>query len=134
MKKLFQLSIHPIAYLIFAIGAVLLAYLTYANLQKGFIFNDEAYYLSYYSNNGDYLSFDRTNFFRIFRFLYTPNIYHFRIISITTLVLNNFLLCYTIFKYLKFNSSIFLFSLLGVFIGFETWKINNLIILASVYS
>jgi hypothetical protein len=128
MKKLLQNNIYFLSSLIFFIGAAFAAYITYSNLDKGFIFNDEAYYLSYYSNNGDYLSFDRTNFFRIFKFLYTPNIYHFRIISITILVLSNFLLGYCTFKYLKFNSNIVFFSLLGIFIGFETWGISNLII------
>ncbi|SIQ04681.1 hypothetical protein SAMN05880574_104132 [Chryseobacterium sp. RU37D] len=128
MKNLLQKPVPFLSCLVFAVGGVLTAYLTYANLDKGFIFNDEAYYLSYYNNDGSYLSFDRTNFFRIFKFLYTPNIYHFRIISITTLVLSNFLLCYSTFKYLRFNINIVLYSLLGIFIGFETWSINNLII------
>ncbi|WP_027380404.1 hypothetical protein [Chryseobacterium daeguense] len=128
MKKLLQNPAYFFACIVFLFGAVFLAYITYDNLDKGFIFNDEAYYLSYYSNHGDYLSFDRTNFFRIFRFLYTPNIYHFRIISITALVLSNFLLCITVFKYLKFNNRLYFYSLLGIFIGFESWNISNLII------
>lgn len=128
MKKLLQNPTQTIIYFVFIMGAVLLAYLTYTNLDKGFIFNDEAYYLSYYKNKGESLSFDRTNFFRIFRFLYTPNIYHFRIISITALVLSNFLLCFSVFKYLNFKYNIFIFSLLGILIGFESWGINNLII------
>ncbi|EJL67647.1 hypothetical protein [Chryseobacterium populi] len=128
MKKLLQNPAHFFACIVFLIGTVFLACLTYHHLDKGFIFNDEAYYLSYYKNKGESLSFDRTNFFRIFRFLYTPNIYHFRIISITTLVLSNFLLCCTIFKYLKFDNSLFFYSLIGIFIGFESWNISNLII------
>ncbi|MEY8758564.1 hypothetical protein [Chryseobacterium tongliaoense] len=128
MKKLFQYPVNILLFFVFIAGTVLLAYLTYSNLDKGFIFNDEAYYLSYYRNKGEYLSFDRTNFFRIFKFLYTPNIYHFRIISITTLVLSNFLLCFTVLKFLKFKNSIFIYSLIGIIIGFESWQINNLII------
>lgn len=128
MKKLLQNPAQTLSCFVFVIGAALLAYLTYMNLDKGFIFNDEAYYLSYYKNKGESLSFDRTNFFRIFKFLYTPNIYHFRIISITTLVLSNFLLCFTVFKFLKFKNNILFFSLLGIFIGFESWNINNLIV------
>lgn len=128
MKKVLQNPVYFLSCLIFLIATAFLAYLTYSNLDKGFIFNDEAYYLSYYSNNGGYLSFDRTNFFRIFRFLYTPNIYHFRVISITTLVVSNFLLCYSTFKYLRFNNYLVLYSLLGIFIGFESWSISNLII------
>lgn len=113
---------------IFLLAALILAFITYTNLDKGFIFNDEAYYLSYYRNQGESLSFDRTNYFRIFKFLYTPNIHHFRFISITLLVLSNFLLCFTTFKYLNFKRNIFLLSSLGIFIGFETWSISNLII------
>ncbi|MDQ0591909.1 MFS family permease [Chryseobacterium ginsenosidimutans] len=128
MKKLLQNPAHMLCCFIFIIGAAFLAYITYSNLDKGFIFNDEAYYLSYYRNKGESLSFDRTNFFRIFRFLYTPNIYHFRIISITALVLSNFLLCFTAFKYLNFKNNILVLSLLGIFIGFQSWNINNLII------
>lgn len=128
MDKLLQNPIRTVTYIIFIIGTALLAYITYANLDKGFVFNDEAYYLSYYKNKGESLSFDRTNFFRIFRFLYTPNIYHFRIISITTLVLSNFLLCFTVFKYFKLKNNVIIFSLLGIIIGFQSWGINNLII------
>lgn len=128
MNKLLQNPAQVLIYSVFIIGAVVLGYITYTNLDKGFIFNDEAYYLSYYKNTGESLSFDRTNFFRIFKFLYTPNIYHFRIISITTLVLSNFLLCFTAFKYLRFKNSIVIFSLLGIFIGFQSWGISNLII------
>ncbi|SDQ35556.1 hypothetical protein SAMN05421664_1291 [Chryseobacterium soldanellicola] len=128
MKKILQNPTHTLSCLLFLTGAVFLAYLTYSNLDKGFIFNDEAYYLSYYRNKGESLSFDRTNFFRIFKFLYTPNIYHFRIISITALVLSNFLLCFTVFKYVNFKKNIFFLSFLGVFIGFNSWQINNLII------
>ena len=113
---------------IFCIGAIFVATITYMNLDKGFIFNDEAYYLSYYKNKGESLSFDRTNFFRIFKFLYTPNIYHFRIISITTLVLSNFLLFFSVLKFFKLNKYIVPLSTLGILIGFETWSIINLII------
>jgi len=128
MNNLLQNPVKISIYFVFIIGSLLLAYLTYANLDKGFIFNDEAYYLSYYKNKGESLSFDRTNFFRIFRFLYTPNVYHFRIISITTLVLSNFLLCFSVFKYLNLKNNIFILSLLGILIGFESWSISNLII------
>ncbi|WP_223558146.1 hypothetical protein [Chryseobacterium lathyri] len=128
MNKSLPNPLQILIYFVFAAGAVLLAYLTYANLDKGFIFNDEAYYLSYYKNKGESLSFDRTNFFRIFKFLYTPNIYHFRIISITTLVLSNFLLCFSVFRYLNLKGNIFIVSLLGIFLGFESWAISNLII------
>ncbi|SEF94822.1 hypothetical protein SAMN05421847_1108 [Halpernia humi] len=128
MKKLLQNPIYLLSSLVFLIGAVVLAYLTYSNLDKGFIFNDEAYYLSYYRNTGESLSFDRSNFFRIFKFLYTPNIYHFRIISITTLVLSNFLLCFSVFKFLNFKKYIFFLSFLGIFIGFQSWEINNLVL------
>lgn len=128
MNKLFQNPVQILIYFVLITGAVFLGYLTYANLDKGFIFNDEAYYLSYYKNKGESLSFDRTNFFRIFRFLYTPNIYHFRIISITALVLSNFLFCFSVFRYFNLKNNIFILSLLGILIGFESWAINNLII------
>lgn len=128
MKKLFTNPVHIIPSIVFIVGALFLGLVTYSNLNKGFIFNDEAYYLSYFKNKGESLSFDRTNFFRIFKFLYTPNIYHFRIISITALVASNFLFIFSVLKYLKFDNKLFIYSLLGVFIGFETWSINNLII------
>lgn len=113
---------------IFLIGTLIVACITYLNLDKGFIFNDEAYYLSYYKNQGESLSFDRTNFFRIFKFLYTPNVYIFRIISITTLVLSNFLLFFTTLKYFDFKKNIIFLSFLGILIGFESWSISNLIL------
>ncbi|WP_449399771.1 hypothetical protein [Chryseobacterium wanjuense] len=74
MKKVLQNPVYFLSCLIFLIASAFLAYLTYSNLDKGFIFNDEAYYLSYYSNNGDYLSFDRTNFSEYLSF-YTLRIF-----------------------------------------------------------
>ncbi|MCX8522331.1 hypothetical protein OF897_00145 [Chryseobacterium formosus] len=128
MNKILQNSGLTLSSFIFFIGALFLACITYMNLDQGFIFNDEAYYLSYYKNQGESLSFDRTNFFRIFKFLYTPNIYIFRIISITALVLSNFLLFFSTLKYFDFKKNIFLLSFLGILIGFETWSISNLIL------
>ncbi|MCX8533626.1 hypothetical protein [Chryseobacterium luquanense] len=128
MNKILQNSGTTLYSIIFFIGALFVACITYMNLDKGFIFNDEAYYLSYYKNQGESLSFDRTNFFRIFKFLYTPNVYIFRIISITTLVLSNFLLFFSTLKYFNFKKNIFFLSFLGILIGFETWSISNLIL------
>ncbi len=126
MKFIQKIDIYKIFSVIIIIGTVFLGYITYANLGKGFIFNDEAYYLSYFKNKGEYLSFDRTNYFRIFKFLYTPDIHRFRINTTTTLILSNFILYFCVFKYFKINKYIFVFSLIGIFVAFHTWSITNL--------
>jgi len=125
--KIFQnIDIYKIFSIIIVIGTVYLGYITYTNLGKGLIFNDEAYYLSYYRNKGEILSFDRTNYFRIFKFLYTPDLHRFRINTITALVISNFVLYFCVFRYFKIDKCILFFSLTGIFIGFYTWSMTNL--------
>lgn len=128
MNNISRLLTTKMTYFIFALCAIFIATLTYLNLDKGFIFNDEAYYLFHYKNKGQMLTLDRTNFFRIFEFLYTPNIHLFRIVSITTLVISNFVMCFAVLKYLEIKGNVFLYSTVGIFIGFHTWSITNLII------
>ena len=126
MRFLEKIDVQKLLAVIIVIAAVFIGYITYANLDKGFIFNDEAYYLSYYKNKGEILSFDRTNYFRIFEFLYTPDLYQFRINTITTLALSNVLLFFCVFKYFKITKYSLFFSLIGAFIAFSTWSMTNL--------
>lgn len=126
MKFIQKIDVYKILSIIALIGTVLLGYITYTNLGKGIIFNDEAYYLSYFKNKGEALSFDRTNYFRIFKFLYTPDIHRFRINTTTTLIISNFILYFCVLKYFKVKQYIFFFSLIGIFIAFHTWGITNL--------
>jgi len=126
MRFIQKIDIYKIFSILVVIATVFVGYITYANLGKGLIFNDEAYYLSYFKNKGEYLSFDRTNYFRIFKFLYTPDIHQFRINTTTALIISNFILCFSVLKYFRIEKYTFFFSLIGVFIAFHTWSITNL--------
>lgn len=126
MKLLQKIDFYKFFAILLVLGTAIIGYITFSNLGKGLIFNDEVYYLSYYNRNAADFSFDRTNYFRIFKFLYTPDIHQFRINTITVLIISNFILFYSVFKYFKIGKYPIFFSLIGVFVAFFTWSITNL--------
>jgi hypothetical protein len=114
--------------LIFVIGALFTGYIVYANLNKGFIFNDEAFYLFFYRDHETLPTVDATNFYRIFRFIYTENIYLFRVITYGLLNISTFLLYFFANKYYKLKVNAFLLAFLGITLNFTTWGISNIVL------
>ncbi|WP_326981880.1 hypothetical protein VUJ46_16825 [Chryseobacterium sp. MYb264] len=106
----------------FMIATLVMGYLVYSNFNKGFVMNDEAYYLFHFKNLPDMITIDSTNYFRIFKVFYTENIYHFRIISFLLLNVSSFLLYFVIAKYYALKIPSLLFGFLGTSINFLTWQ------------
>lgn len=113
---------------IFVIGAFFTGYIVYSNLNKGFIFNDEAFYLFFYRDHETLPTIDATNFYRIFRFIYTENIYLFRVITYGLLNTSTFLLYFLASKYYKLKVNAFLLGFLGITLNFLTWGISNIVL------
>ena len=61
MKTLKHNYFNGIGFL-FLFGAFFMGYLVYSNLDKGFIFNDEAFYLFFYRDHQSLPTVDATNF------------------------------------------------------------------------
>ncbi|MFP3591683.1 hypothetical protein [Chryseobacterium sp. SIMBA_038] len=106
---------------IFLLGALFMGYFVYSNLNKGFIMNDEAYYLVHFRDFNKIITVDATNYFRIFQVFYTDNIYHFRLITYALLNVSSYLLFFLVGKYYKLKISPFLFGVLGLCMNFLTW-------------
>ncbi|KXH83013.1 hypothetical protein [Chryseobacterium kwangjuense] len=107
--------------ILFIISSLVMGYLVYSNFNKGFVMNDEAYYLFHFKDIKNVLTVDATNYFRIFKVFYTNNIYHFRIITFLLLNSSSFLLFYSISKYYNLKIHPVLFGFLGTSINFLTW-------------
>lgn len=127
MEK-FQFKYANILSWIIVIGSVFMGYIVYSNLDKGFIFNDEAFYLFHYRNHDSLPTIDSTNFYRIFKFLYTENIYQFRVITYILLNTSTFLLYFFASKYYQLKVNPFLISFLGITINFLSWGISNIVL------
>lgn len=106
----------------FIIATLVMGYLVYSNFNKGFVMNDEAYYLFHFKDINNIITIDSTNYFRIFKVFYTDNIYHFRVITFLLLNSSSFLLFYSISKYYKLKIHPLLFAFLGTSINFMTWQ------------
>jgi hypothetical protein len=113
---------------VFVLGALFIGFIVYSNLNKGFIFNDEAYYLFFYRDHESLPTVDATNFYRIFKFIYTENIYHFRIITYGLLNLSTYLLYFFGSRYYKLKASPFLLGFLGICFNFWAWGISNIVL------
>jgi len=113
---------------IFVIGALFTGFIVYSNLNKGFIFNDEAFYLFFYKDHKSLPTIDSTNFYRIFRFLFTENIYKFRIITYGLLNISTFIFYFLANKYYKLKVNPFFIGILGIAINFFTWGMSNIVI------
>ncbi|MCW3160398.1 hypothetical protein [Chryseobacterium oryctis] len=113
---------------IFVIGAIFTGYIVYSNLDKGFIFNDEAFYLFFYRDHDTLPTIDATNFYRIFKVLYTENIYLFRCITYGLLNISTFIFYFLISKYYNLKVNAFLIGCLGIALNFITWGISNIVI------
>ncbi|WP_415325244.1 hypothetical protein [Chryseobacterium sp. MMS23-Vi53] len=113
---------------IFVIGALFTGFIVYSNLDKGFIFNDEAFYLFLYKDHESLPTVDSTNFYRIFKFLFTENIYKFRLITYGLLNISTFIFYFLASKYYKLKVSPFFIGILGITINFFTWGISNIAI------
>lgn len=127
MEK-FQHKYENVLSWIFVIGAFFTGYIVYSNLNKGFIFNDEAFYLFFYRDHDTLPTIDATNFYRIFRFIYTENIYLFRTITYGLLNASTFLLYFFTSKYYKLKVNAFLLGFLGITLNFLTWGISNIVL------
>ncbi|MBB4806611.1 hypothetical protein HNP38_001907 [Chryseobacterium defluvii] len=114
--------------LVFLIGALFTGYIVYSNLDKGFIFNDEAFYLFFYRDHETLPTIDATNFYRIFHVFFTENIYLFRCITYGLLNISTFLLFFFISRYYKLKVNALLIGFLGVMINFLTWRISNIVL------
>jgi len=113
---------------IFVIGSLFIGYIVYSNLDKGFIFNDEAFYLFLYRDHESLPTVDSTNFYRIFKFIYTENIYHFRIITYALLNISTFIVYFFAAKYYKLKANAFLMGFLGITVNFVSWGISNIVL------
>lgn len=127
MEK-FQYKYENILSWIFVIGSFFMGYIVYSNMDKGFIFNDEAFYLFHYRDHGSLPTIDSTNFYRIFKFLFTENIYHFRIITYALLNISTFLVYSFAAKYYKLKVNAFLIGFLGITMNFVSWGISNIVL------
>ncbi|MGG5208986.1 hypothetical protein ACQWU4_08555 [Chryseobacterium sp. MIQD13] len=113
---------------IFVIGSLFIGYIVYSNLDKGLIFNDEAFYLFLYRDHETLPTVDSTNFYRIFNFLFTENIYRFRITTYVLLNISTFLLYFFASKYYKLKVNAFLISFLGITVNFISWGVSNIVL------
>lgn len=113
---------------LFLAGALFAGFLVYTNLDKGLIFNDEAYYLFHFREYKNILTVDASNFFRIFQVFYTDNIYHFRLITYVVLNISTFLLFYFASRYFRLKTHPILIGFLGIVINFLSWSAINIVL------
>ncbi len=117
-----------IAGFIFLAGAFFAGFMVYTNLDKGLIFNDEAFYLFHFREYKNILTVDATNFFRIFQGFYTENIYHFRLITYFLLNFSTFILFFLTARYFKLKTNPLWIGALGVAFNFLTWNASNIVL------
>ena len=127
MKTLKHNYFNGIGFL-FLIGAIFMGYLVYSNLDKGFIFNDEAFYLFFYRDHQSLPTVDATNFYRIFNVFFSENLYVFRIITYGLLNLSTFALYFFAGKYYQLKLNAILIGFIGIGFNFITWGISNIVL------
>ena len=117
-----------LAGLVFLFGAIFAGYFVYSNLNKGLIFNDEAYYLLHFRDFQKVITVDASNFFRIFQPFYTDNIFHFRVITYLLLNSTTFLLFFLAAKYFVLKIHPILIGSLGILFNFISWGATNIVL------
>lgn len=127
MKTLKHNYFNGIGFL-FLIGVIFMLYLVYSNLDKGFIFNDEAFYLFFYRDHQSLPTVDATNFYRIFNVFFSENLYVFRIITYGLLNLSTFALYFFAGKYYQLKLNAILIGFIGIGFNFITWGISNIVL------
>lgn len=110
------------------ISTFIIGYIVYSNLNKGFIFNDEAFYLFFYRDHKTLPTIDATNFYRIFQFLFTEDTHQFRLITYILLNSSTFLLYFFASRYYRLKVHPFLLGFLGIGFNFLTWGMSNIVL------
>lgn len=105
-----------------------MGFIVYTNLDKGLIFNDEVFYLFLYKDHQSLPTVDSTNFYRIFHFLFTENIFKFRVITYGLLNISTFILYFFTSKYYQLKVHPFLLGFLGIGFNFLAWGMSNIVL------